>query len=298
MRRPRFLTGLALAGTCAVLAGCGVAAGPAGPATPTPTPSPSPHVGPYGFVLVGDFGTRDAPERAVAREAKRWVATRPFDAFVTLGDNVYETGDPAQFAASWKPYGWVDQRGAPVLASLGNHDIETRDGRPEMKFFHMPGRWYEQEVGPVEIVVLDANQPGRWKQRKWLRTTLAAVTAPWTVVVFHQPAYSCGLHGSTPEVQDRWVPLFRRYHVDLVVNGHDHDYQRFAPMHGVTYVVDGAGGRSLYDVGPCPDGTPSPIASNDAVHGFLFLNATASRLTGKAVATGGKVLDTFVLRNR
>src|SRR5439155_26988762 len=58
----------------------------------SPTPSPTPHTGPYGFVLVGDFGTRDASERAVAREAKRWTAGRPLDVVVTLGDNVYETG--------------------------------------------------------------------------------------------------------------------------------------------------------------------------------------------------------------
>jgi len=249
-------------------------------------------------VLVGDFGTRDASERAVAREAKRWTAGRPLDVVVTLGDNVYDSGAPADIAPSWKPYGWVNRRAVPVLAALGNHDVETGDGHPEVKFFDMPGHWYVREVGPVEVVVLDANQPTNPKQRKWLHITLAQATARWTMVVFHQPAYSCGLHGSTPDVQDRWVPLFRRYHVDLVVNGHDHDYQRFAPIKGVTYVVDGGGGGPLYDVGACPGGTPTPVVPNDTDHGFLYLTATTSRLTGKAIASDGTVLDTFVLRNR
>jgi hypothetical protein len=299
VRRHRRATRVALVGVCVVLAACAGNLRLRGRSSATPTPSPSSHPLAYGFALVGDFGTRDDPERAVAREAKRWVAERPFDAFVTLGDNVYDTGDPADFRGSWtKPYGWVDRRGVPVLATLGNHDVETRDGRPELKFFHMPGRWYAQQIGPVEVLVLDANQPENPKQRRWLRTTLAAVTAPWTVVVFHQPAYSCGVHGSTPEVQDRWVPLFRRNHVDLVVNGHDHDYQRFAAIDGVTYVVEGAGGGSLYDVGACPDGTPDPIVANDTDHGFLYLRATKAKLTGRAVSSDGTVLDTFVLRNR
>jgi len=84
---------------------------------------------------------------------------------------------------------------------------------------------------------------------------LARSAARWKVAVFHQPAYSCGTHGSSPEVQREWVRLFQRSGVDLVLNGHDHDYQRFAPIGGVTYVVTG-GGAELYEVGDCPAGTP------------------------------------------
>src|SRR6266511_4227634 len=241
---------------------------------------------------------RREAEAAVPARAKIWVRTRAFDGFVTLGDNVYGSGDPDDFRAAWtKPYGWVDRRGVPVVWTLGNHDIETRDGRPEIKFFHMPGRWYAQTIGPVEFVVLDANQPDSREQRKWLRSTLAASDAPWTVVVFHQPAYSCGSHGSTPEVQSQWVPLFRRFHVSVVVNGHDHDYQRFPPQRGVTYVVEGAGGAGLYEVGECPEGTPDPAVADDTHHGFLYLSATTRKLTGRAVSDDGTVLDTFVLRN-
>jgi len=281
------------------LAACGgTALGPGGPASSTPSPSPSEKAR-YGFILIGDFGTQDLSEAAVAARAKIWVRTRAFDGFVTLGDNVYGSGDPDDFRAAWtKPYGWVDRRGVPVVWTLGNHDIETRDGRPEIKFFHMPGRWYAQTIGPVEFVVLDANQPDSREQRKWLRSTLAASDAPWTVVVFHQPAYSCGSHGSTPEVQSQWVPLFRRFHVSVVVNGHDHDYQRFPPQRGVTYVVEGEGGAGLYEVGECPEGTPDPVVADDTHHGFLYLSATTRKLTGRAVSDDGTVLDTFVLRNR
>jgi hypothetical protein len=300
MRLPRPRALLALAGLFVALAACaGTGDLRAGREAPTPSGSPSPKPTVFGFVLIGDFGTRNEVESSVAAEVRRWVHDRPFDGFVTLGDNVYESGDPANFRAAWtKPYGWVDRRDVPTLATLGNHDVETRDGRPEMHFFHMPGRWYERRIGPVDLVVLDANRPGSTPQRTWLHARLAAATAPWTVVVFHQPAYSCGLHGSTLAVRDRWVPLFRQYHMDLVVNGHDHDYQRFAAQRGVTYVVDGAGGGPLYDVGTCPPGTPDPVASNDTDHGFLYLRVTKAKLTGRADSSQGKVLDTFVLRNR
>ncbi|MDP9341951.1 MAG: metallophosphoesterase [Actinomycetota bacterium] len=288
-------------GLFAALVAC---AGSSGPrhgtgASPPPIPPRSPHSGAYGFALIGDFGTQDAAESAVAASMRQWVRRRPFDGLVTLGDNVYDSGSPGDFHAAWTaPYGWVDRLGVPVVWTLGNHDVETADGAPELRAFHVPGRWYERTVGPVEFVVLDANQPDDASQMAWLERTLGAATAPWTVVVFHQPAYSCGFHQSTPEVDARWVPLFARYHVDLVVNGHDHDYQRFAPKSGVTYVVDGEGGADFYPVGPCPAGTPSPVAANDTDHGFLYLSATASRLTGQAVGVGGTVLDTFVLRNR
>jgi hypothetical protein len=113
--------------------------------------------------------------------------------------------------------------------------------------------------------------------------------------VFHQPAYSCGRHKSSPEVQREWVGLFQRSGVDLVLNGHDHDYQRFAPIGGVTYVVTGGGGAELYGVGDCPAGTPRPVVFNDDVHQFLYVSATASEMEGHAVSAAGGVLGSFEL---
>lgn len=252
---------------------------------------------PSGFVLIGDFGTGDENERALASAIQSWVQTRPLDALVTLGDNVYPEGDPSRFAAAWtEPFGWVARSGTPVIASLGNHDVGTQDGAPEIALFRMPGPWYERRVGPVDYFVIDANDPDRDGQIEWLSTALKASDAPWQVLVFHQPAYSCGRHGSTPDVQEQLLPAIQDAGVDLVVNAHDHDYQRFAPIGGITYVVSGGGAASLYDVGDCPEGTPRPVAWNDDVHQFLYVSATSAQINGVAVSVNGDVLDTFVLR--
>jgi hypothetical protein len=111
--------------------------------------------------------------------------------------------------------------------------------------------------------------------------------------VFHQPAYSCGKHESTPEVQEELLPVIEGRGVDLVVNAHDHNYQRFPSIRGVTYVVSGGGAAPLYEVEDCPAGTPDPVAWNDDVHQFLYLSATPAQIKGQAVSVHSGVLDSF-----
>lgn len=249
-----------------------------------------------GFVFIGDFGTGDESERAVASGIRSWVRDRPFDALVTLGDNVYGDGSPSRFGAAWvQPYGWIDDSGVPVVASLGNHDIHTDGGAPVMDLFDMPDRWYQRGVGPVDFFVIDANDLTQNGQMEWLSGALAASTALWQILVFHHPMYSCGKHGSTPRVQRELTLVIAGKGVDLVVNGHDHDYQRFPPIDGTTYIVSGGGGAGLYSVGDCPADTPEPVAWNDEVHHFLYVSATATELIGTAVSASGSVLDTFRL---
>jgi calcineurin-like phosphoesterase family protein len=256
-------------------------------------------VGPgSGFVVIGDFGSGDDAERAVASAIRRWVGERRFDALVTVGDNVYRDGASSAFADAWeRPYGWVQDRGVRVVASLGNHDVHTDDGHALMGLFGMPGPWYREHIGPVDLFVLDANDFARLGQMRWLSKALTASTASWQVLVFHEPAYSCGKHGSKPGAQRQLLPAIAGRGVDLVLNGHDHDYQRFAPIDGVTYVVAGAGGAALYPVRDCPAGTPDPVASNDDEHSFLYVTADPEEITGTAVGEDGAVLDTFTIRH-
>jgi calcineurin-like phosphoesterase family protein len=249
-----------------------------------------------GFVFIGDFGNGEQIEYDVSSTIESWVSDRPFHALLTLGDNVYPDGSPSDFDAAWrKPFAWLLGSGVPVIASLGNHDVHTQAGAPVMALFDMPGRWYERRIGPVDFFVLDANDMSQDGQMAWLSQALSASTAPWQVLLFHQPAYSCAKHGSDDQVQEALFPVIAGEGVDLVVNGHDHDYQRFAPVDGTTYVVSGGAAASLYDVGDCPDGTPEPVAWNDDVQQFLYVSATDSRLVGISVSVTGRVLDTFDL---
>ena len=255
---------------------------------------------PYGYVVIGDFGKGNATEEDLASQIEAFTGDHPFDALVTVGDNVYNSGDPADFDAAWnEPFGWVEDKGVTVVASLGNHDVRTDNGAPEIELFGMPGHWYKLKVGPVAFFVLDANQPDSTEQKDWLAQALQASKAPWKVAVFHQPAYSCGDHGSTAGVQMEWVALFEQYGVALVLNGHDHDYQRFAPINGVTYVVDGGGAAAPSKVGDCPEGTPDPVAHTDDQHSFLYLSATPKKITGEAISVkSGDIIDSFKLHNQ
>jgi hypothetical protein len=91
------------------------------------------------------------------------------------------------------------------------------------------------------------------------------------------------------------VPLFERYHVRLVLSGHDHNYQRFAPLHGVRYIVHGGGSPTkLYRLRGCPKGYPRRVRGR-VENGFLYLVVRANRLDGCAVRPGGRRTDHFSL---
>jgi len=90
------------------------------------------------------------------------------------------------------------------------------------------------------------------------------------------------------------VPLFERYGVKLVLNGHDHNYQRFAPRHGVRYIVHGGGGQHLYPVERCPASYPTRKFAR-AVHGFLYLRATDTQLRVSSVTRRRNIIDNVVI---
>jgi 3',5'-cyclic AMP phosphodiesterase CpdA len=247
------------------------------------------------IAVIGDFGTGHGDAEEVASALRAADADDPFDVLVTTGDNVYQAGAPADFFKWEQPYGWVQDEGIAVVASLGNHDARTDEGIHVEELLGMPASWYVERIGPVRFVVLDSNRVGDPDQQAFLTSTLDPQRdAPWTVVVFHHPAYSCGKHKSTPEVVADWEPLFADGGVDLVLNGHDHNYQRFEAVDGVTHVVTGGGGAPLYAVDRCPSGTPEPVASA-VEHHFLSIEATAGSLRGTAITPSGEEIDGFAL---
>lgn len=221
-----------------------------------------------------------------------YAAHRVVNALATLGDNDY-TESPAAFHRNWtEGFGWAARRGR-IAGALGNHDIRVQGGRYEFDELRMPSRYYKRRIGDVAFVVLDSNAVGR-TQTAWLRRALAQVTARWTVVAFHHPAFSCGAYRGHPGVVERWVPVFERYDVDLVLAGHDHNYQRFRPRNGVRYIVHGGGGASLYPIARCPAGYPRRAVAR-RVHGWLYLRSTGTGLRIKAVRPDGTVLDAFTI---
>jgi hypothetical protein len=246
-----------------------------------------------GFVAFGDFGGGPA-QRAVAAAMYRWAAGHRVDALVTTGDNVYERGEPQRFGAQLdRPYQKL-RRTRPLWVTLGNHDEVAGHGAAQLRHLGLPRLPYAKTLPGVQLLFLDGNRPDR-TQATWLKERLARPGPRFRVVVFHQPAWSCSTHGSTPEVDRWWVPMLERNRVALVLNGHDHNYQRFVSTAGVNYVVTGGGGKQLYPVTRCPSGTPRRVAGVVRNH-FTAVEVRQRSLTVRAVGGNGQVIDRVVVR--
>jgi 3',5'-cyclic AMP phosphodiesterase CpdA len=209
------------------------------------------------------------------------------------GDNVYERGEPQRFGAQLdRPYRQL-RRTWPLWVTLGNHDEVAGHGAAQLRHLGLPRLPYVKTLPGVQLLFLDGNRPDR-AQATWLEARLARPGPRFRVVVFHQPAWSCSTHGSSREVDRWWVPVLERNRVALVLNGHDHNYQRFVSTAGVNYVVTG-GGKQLYPVTRCPSGTPRRVAAVARNH-FTAVEVRQRSLTVRAVGGNGQVIDRVVIR--
>lgn len=246
------------------------------------------------LLAIGDFGVGGSRQLALGTAVRRFEASNPANVLVTVGDNDY-TRSPGAFRDNWnRSFGWLRQAGVAVAGSLGNHDVEVDAGRYEFGLLQMPGPTYRRKVGNVELFILNSNSVDG-AQTRWLAGALRSSQARWKIAVFHHPAFTCGSYRANPAVLARWVPIFERHRVRLVLSGHDHNYQRFAPRRGVTYVVHGAGSGYFHKITPCPAGYPRrPRARLE--QGFLYLVAGTDRLDGYAVNLAGRRTDRFILK--
>jgi hypothetical protein len=163
-------------------------------------------------------------------------------------------------------------------------------------YFSLPynERWYSFDNGPVHFIGLDSTIRSRYRlgQILWLFHDLRTHQRPFTIVFFHHPAFSSSSHGNTTILQKLWTPVFERYHVDIVFNGHDHNYER-SIINNVTYVVIGGGGSPLYD-----NGQSSWTVHSEKTYHFCLLTANETTLTCVATKPDGSVFDSFLLTAR
>ena len=269
------------------------------PTTSSATVAPHPLAPDSGFIAFGDAGEVTLPyQQQVADQMLAWVsAGHRVDALVEAGDDVYPSGAPARFPAALDtPYAGLRSPTRPLWVALGNHDILGGNaGADQLTYLGLPVLPYAKTLTGVQILFLDANHPDV-DQRDWLEARLSEAGPKLRVVVFHQPAYSCGTtHGSTQAVKDNWVPTLEAHHVALVLNGHEHLYERFKSAGDVTYVVTGGGGAALYPVGSC-GAVGLSEQHREARHHFVGIEITGTTLTLTAVARTGEVLDTATIR--
>jgi Calcineurin-like phosphoesterase len=257
-------------------------------ATPPTVATPPGDVLESGFVAFRDFGGGRA-QAAVAQQMTAWAATHRVDVLVTTGDNVYPDGNPSLYAAQLDaPYAELRQT-RPFWLTLGNHDVQAGFGKDELRYVALPELPFTKELPGAQLLFLDANHPDA-QQAAWLNARLSEPGPPLRIVVFHQPAFSCARHGSTAAVDEQWVGLLEGHRVPLVLNGHDHYYERFVSSSDVTYVVTGGGGQGLYPRRAVCTGVPPSKATADRHH-FTGVEIRGTTITVTAVADDGMVLD-------
>jgi hypothetical protein len=200
------------------------------------------------ILAAGDVASCDSS----GDEATAAILARERGTIAVLGDAVYDHGTADEFrrcyAGSW---GRFRNR---TRAALGNHEYGTGNAAAAIAYFRLPSTgWYAYPLGAWRVVVLNSNC-GRVggcsvgsPQWRWLQAELAGHRARCTLAYWHHPRWSSGLHGSDGTMSDLWR-LLARAGVDVVLAGHDHHYERFAPIDGVRSFVVGTGGRSHYPV--------------------------------------------------
>jgi 3',5'-cyclic AMP phosphodiesterase CpdA len=242
------------------------------------------------IAVAGDVGHRGARIRATGAAVSRLAGDDPWDVLLLLGDNVYPAGDPGGLDDTvFGPFGPVLDGGAELLAILGNHDVKGRRVDETQRRLGMPGRWWSRTMGDLLLVGLDSTRPGDPEQRAWLERTLRHPDARWKVVALHHPPFSAGYQGSDHAARETFVPLFERHGVQLVLSGHEHDYQRSTVMGGVTYVVSGAAS------GTRRTGNDDFTAVSFSWHHFVELDVFPDRLRGRAVNPELRVADDWTI---
>lgn len=242
------------------------------------------------FVAVADTGTGDRNQTDVAAAMARYQAQNPYPLVVLAGDNIYTNGEMWKIAEVFEqPYAALLKQGVEFRACLGNHDIRTENGDLQIKYanFHMPDRYYTFRVDPVQFFGLDTNHNANWSaQLAWLERELAQSNAAWKIVFGHHPIYSSGQYGSDRALIAALTPLFKKYNVQLYLNGHEHSYERTRAIDGTTYLITGIGGAGLRPVGQS-EWTEFAVSR----YGFSALEVFDDRIEIQAIGTDGLVFD-------
>lgn len=250
------------------------------------------------IVAIGDYGWSGPAEQQVAELVDSF---RP-DYVITTGDNNYPHGEASTidanigqyFSELIYPYHGKYASSATenrFFPTLGNHDWYSQDAAPYLAYFTLPGneRYYDIAWGDVHFFAIDsdAHEPdgitATSTQANWLRQGLTASKQAFNIVAMHHPPFSSGPHGDTEVMQ--WP--YAEWGADLVLAGHDHGYERLE-IDGLTYVVSGLGGVSIYSYG---EGVPGSLVRYNAQYGATLLEADARELRLSFFTVEGQLVD-------
>jgi 3',5'-cyclic AMP phosphodiesterase CpdA len=247
------------------------------------------------IAAVGD-GPDGGPGAAAVGEL---IGTWDPSLLVYLGD-VYDDGLPDEFD------NWYEAALGPLygitMPVLGNHELEHGEAKGYFSYWGDPPQYYAADAGDWRVIVLDssssANQlmPGS-TQYEWLAGELAAHANNCTIVSLHHPAFSIGPNGDTEQLRAVWE-LIAENGVEIVLAGHDHDYQRWEPLDaagmpssvGTTQFVVGTGGHGIRPFVRSDERVEAGM-DETGVYGALRLDLHAKSADFAFITTGGQSLD-------
>ncbi len=255
---------------------------------------------PETVVLVGAGDIADCERIEGAEATARLLDSIPGTVF-TLGDHAYSKGTALQFAECYDPT-WGRHR-ARTRPAAGNHDFGTPGAAPYFSYFGPsagePGMgYYSYDLGAWHVIVLNSNcdevgcEVGS-EQERWLRADLAAHRTACSLAYWHHPRFSSGKHGDADEMAALWQTLYEAG-VELAISGHDHDYERLAPLdsagnldpeHGVRQFVVGTGGRETREF---TEKRPNSEVRMTGVFGVLKLSLSAGGYAWEFVPAAGE----------
>jgi len=252
---------------------------------------------PFSFAVYGD--SRNGPSNH-EKIAKLILSKNP--------NFVIHTGDLVNRGYIYKQWGKLFFNPArkmlysiPLFPALGNHE---RHADLYYAFFSLPNneQWYSFDFGNAHFIILDSDTEYLRKggeQLKWLVEDLKKNTATWTFVIFHHPPFTAG---GNYYKKDRVFrknllhPIFEKYGVDLVLNGHDHNYERSFPIVSksgkkpITYVVCGNGGTPMRYVG-----RREWTRYSKRAFGFVLIEIEGKKMHFQSISIDDEVIDEFSL---
>jgi hypothetical protein len=260
-----------------------------------PEPLPPPAAGATAVLVgAGDIGNCNTSTDEATAKLLDGIEGTVF----TVGDNAYPAGSGKDFARCFEPT-WGRHRDR-MRPSPGNHDYITKGAEGYFDYFGAragpPGRgYYSYNVGAWHVVSLNSNidMSADSPQVRWLRGDLAASRARCTLAYWHHPQFSSGEHGNNAKPRALWDALYEAG-AEVVVVGHDHDYERFAPQTpegradpagGIRQFVVGTGGTKLRGI---EKRAANSEVRNSGTHGVLKLTLSPDGYRWEFVPVDGE----------
>jgi hypothetical protein len=220
----------------------------------------------------------------------------------TVGDNVYENGTADEFQRCYEPT-WGRHR-SRTRPSPGNHEYNTRGAAGYFQYFgELAGPsglgYYSFDYGAWKILSLNSNVPAGpgSAQFNWVSQELSSSSAPCTLAYWHHPVFNSGHEGNLPNMRGIWQLLYD-HNAELVITGHAHDYERFAPQdvdgqprpgRGIREFIVGTGGTYFTNILGIK---PNSEIANGNTNGVLKLTLAPESYTWEFVpAAGGRFRD-------